>query len=438
MRLTDKRGLKLGLLSVLLALSPLASALEFEPFVGAGVRFTDNAKLTENNEDSDQILTGSVGANITENNGPVRANANTSLSYENYLDNTYGDKYWFNLGATAGWEMIRDRVDWGVRDYFTQRQINNLDSDTPSNTQNTNAFSFGPNITLPISARQTITVQPLFSDFYYEDSNTDNQQYGVTANWLYRLRQDMKAGINGGATTVRYDNSDKNPDYSIYNLRGVVSGTRPRSEYRMEVGGTNISRDNADDQNGFSANLDWLYNITGHSSVRAYAATDLTDSSQQLLNSQIDPGTGDYSNVQTSGDVLRNKIFRMGYIRKDSTLNSNIWTEFRNLDYKESPDDRKVKEIGARLDYQVTAVVSTGIYGKYNNTKQTDINRDDKRYETGVTASYRLSRKLSTRLNLQYRKKDSSSNNDGYTEYSAFLGLVYGLGSIPTPGGHGY
>ena len=117
-------------------------------------------------------------------------------------------------------------------------------------------------------------------------------------------------------------------------------------------------------------------------------------------------------------------------------MNSNIWTEFRDLDYKESPDDREVKEIGAKLDYQVTAVVSTGIYGRYNNTKETDINRDYKRYETGVTASYRLSRKLSTRLDLQYRKKDSSSNNDGYTEYSAFLGLVYGFGGIPTPGGY--
>jgi hypothetical protein len=433
------RGLKLGLLSVLLALSPLASALKLEPFVGTGVEFTNNAKLTENNEDSDQILIGLVGAKISENNGPFRADADTSLIYENYLENTYGDKFWFNLNATADWEMIKDRIDWGVRNYFSQTQINNLDADTPSNNQNTNVFSFGPNITLPLSARQTIALRPLFTDFYYEDSDTDNQQYGVTADWLYKLRPDMQAGISGGATTVRYNNSDKNPDYTSYDLRGVVTGTRPRSEYRVEMGRTNISSDNADDQSGFSGNLDWLYKITGRSSIRAYAATDLTDSSQQLLNSQIDPGTGDYNNVQTSGDVIRNKIFRVAYIRKDSTLNSNIWTEFRDVDYKESPDDRKVKEIGAELGYQVSALISTGVYGRYNNTKETDNNRDDKRYATGVTASYSFSRKLSTRLDLQYRNKDSSSNNDGYTEYSAFLGLIYGFGGgVPTPGSYGY
>ena len=431
MQLNRMCRLKLGLLSVLLALNLPTSAMEFEPFASAGVKFTNNARLTENNEDSDQILTGLVGARITGNDGPVRADANTSLSYQNYLNNTYGDKYWFNLSSTAGWEMIRDRVDWGVRDYFTQTQINNLDSNTPSNTQNTNVFSFGPNITLPISARQAIILRPLFTDFYYQNSDTDNQQYGVSAAWLYQLRRDMKAGINGGARTVSYKD-DKNPDYTSYNLHGVVSGTRPRSEYSIAMGRTNISRDNAVDQNGFSANVDWLYNITGHSSIRAYAATDLTDSSQQLLNSQIDPGTGDSSNVQTSGDVIRNKIFRVAYLRKDSTLNSSIWTEFRNLDYKESPDNREVKEIGARFNYQVTAVVSTGIYGLYNNTKETDRNREDKQYATGVTAGYRLSRKLSTRLDLQYQKKDSSSSKNEYTQYGAFLGLVYGLGGTQT------
>ncbi|MGW8228055.1 MAG: outer membrane beta-barrel protein [Gammaproteobacteria bacterium] len=400
--------------------------------------YTDNAKLTDNNEDSDEIFVGLVGAQISERDGPFRADANTSMTYEHYFDHTYGDKHWFNLNANAGWEMIRDRVDWGVSDYFTQTQINNLDSDTPDNNQNTNAFALGPTVFIPVSGRQTITLRPLFSDFYYENTDTDNRQYGLTADWLYQLYPDMKTGVSGGATAVRYKKDDRNPDYSIYNLGWVVTGTRPSSQYRIELGGTNINRDKVGNQNGFRSNLSWLYNITGHSSVQAYAATDLTDSSQEYLNSQIDPATGDYGNVQTSGDVLRNKIFRLGYNRKDSTLNSNIWTEFRDLDYKESPDDRKVKEVGAQLDYQMTATVTTGVYGKYNKTKETDMSNDYKYYSTGVTAGYRLSRKLSTRFDLRYQKKDSNVDTNQYTEYSAFLGLVYGFGQVPTPDRYDY
>jgi hypothetical protein len=426
MRPTGMHGLKIGFLSFFLVLSSTVSALEIKPVVSTGLKYTNNAKLTDSNEDSDEIFDGLVGAKISESDGPLRADANTSLRYEHYFEHTYGDKYWLNLNANAGWEMIRDRVDWGARDYFSQTQINNLNSDTPSNTQNTNAFSLGPNIFFPISGRQTIALRPLFADFYYENTDTDNQQYGLTADWLYLLYPNMKTGINGGATTVRYKKDDQYPDYTIYNLGWVVTGTRPHSQYSINLGGTSVNRDKVGNQNGFSGSLSWLYNITGHSSIRAYAETDLTDTSQQYLSSQIDPGTGDYSNVQTSGDVVRNKIFRVGYLRKDSTLNSTIWTEFRSLDYKESPDDRKVKAVGAQFDYQVTATVTTGVYGSYNNTKASSVSNDDyKLYNTGVTAGYRLSRKLSTRLDLQYQKKNSNNRSNEYTEYSAFVGLVY-------------
>jgi hypothetical protein len=425
---------KLGLVFVLLSLSPAASALKVEPVVGTGILYTNNAKLAESNKDSDEILAGLVGARISESDGPFRADANTSLTYENYLDHTYGNQRWFNLDASAGWEMIRERLDWGMRDYFTQTSINNLNADTPTNLENTNVFSFGPTVFFPLSPRQSITLRPVFSDFYYKNSDTDNQSYGTSAEWLYQARPDMKVGLNGSATSVKYQKDDQFPDYSLYTLEMVLTGALPRSQYTIDMGRTNISRDNVNDQSGFSAHVDWLYNLSGHSSIEAYAATDLTDSSQQLLNSEINPATGDSANVQTSGDVLRNKIFRMTYIRKGSTLNSSIWTEFRHLDYKESPDDRKVKGIGAQFDYQVTALLTTGIYGTYNNTKQTDMDRDDKDYGTGVTARYRLSRKLSTRLALQYQKKDSTVNTEQYSEYSVFLGLVYGFGQVPIPG----
>ena len=96
-----------------------------------------------------------------------------------------------SLRASAGWEQIRGHLDWNVQNFFTQQSVNSVDGVTPDNIQNTNVFTFGPAISLPISARQGGTVTPEFRDFYYEDLGDDSQQYALSANWLYRMYRTM-------------------------------------------------------------------------------------------------------------------------------------------------------------------------------------------------------------------------------------------------------
>jgi len=99
---------------------------------------------------------------------------------------------------------------------------------------------------------------------------------------------------------------------------------------------------------------------------------------------------------------------RISYRRDDSTFNTEMWSELRDLDYKESPDDRDVKEFGARLDYKVSALITTGIFGSYNRTKETDNRRKDKTYVLRGNAGYSLSPKLSANFDLQYQNRDSN------------------------------
>ena len=425
--------LKLAILTGLLAGSSVVSALQIEPGIGIGLGYSNNAALTADNEDNDWIAAGYVGATIKENNAPFYADVTTSLGYRNYTNNTFSDQYYPRLGATAGWEMIRDRVDWQVHNYFTQQKENSLDANTPDNDQNTNVFTIGPNAYFPISGRQKITVSPLFQDFYYEDSDTDNRQYGIGANWLYQIYRTMEVGLGGRVNKVDFDNDDRNPDFTTSIARVVVSGTTARSDYDLNVGGTHINRDRFENQEGFTGNLTWLYRLTGHSSVRTYVASELTDSNRELLGSQVTPDNGDFSNVQISGDVLRNKIARLLYRRKGSTLLARAWGEYRDQDYKESPNDRDVKEIAATLDYRVTALFTTGIYGKYNRTKEKDTGRRDKRYKIGGKVGYNLSRKLQASFDLRYQNKDSTQADREYSEFSAFVSLVYGFNDLSRP-----
>ena len=151
----------------------------------------------------------------------------------------------------------------------------------------------------------------------------------------------------------------------------------------------------------------------------------------------MNPDDGDFSNEQISGDVLRNSIIRLEYLRQDTTLNSRLWGDLRDLDYKESPDDREVQAAGAELNYSVTALLSSGLTLRYNRTKESDEDRTDHRYEVGGNLAYRLSPKLTSRLEHRYRLRDSTDDIDEYSEMSAFVSLVYGFGQVSRPGRRG-
>ena len=141
--------------------------------------------------------------------------------------------------------------------------------DTPDNTQDTNVFTFGPAIRWPLSRRQTLTFNPSYRNFYYEEQDTDNQQLSLTASWFYQMYRLTGVGLDGGVTRFDYDDEQRKPDYTTSNIHLVVAGRRARSEFDINLGATNIGRDEFESQNGFSGNLTWLLTLTGHSRLRA-------------------------------------------------------------------------------------------------------------------------------------------------------------------------
>jgi hypothetical protein len=433
------------LLAGLLTGSPVVNALEIKPGVGAGLLYTDNARLTEDDEDDDLILVSYVGVKIDENSGALRLNAEADLIHLHYTRDTFSDQDYPGLRLTGGYEQIRGRLDWQVQNYFTQTLVDSDDGVTPSNIQNTNVFTFGPSIRFPSTSRQTVTVNPEYRNFYFEDvgdNNKDNnQQYALSVNWFYRMYPAMDVSLDGGVAKVVYDNDGRARDYTRSTAQAGLSGTRARSVYSLNLGGTNISRDNSGSTSGFSGDLSWLYNLTGHSSARVFLSSDITDTGNLLLDSQTNPDDGDFSNVQESNDVVRNSILRLVYRREDATLNTELWGEFRDLDYKggegdlSDQDDREVREIGASMDYRVTASLTAGIFGRYTRTKETDTDREDNRYSIKGTVGYQLTRKLRTTLDLRYQNQDSNGGlGDEYSEFSTFVRLAYGfarVGRIP-------
>ena len=420
------KQLNLAIGVCLLGASTILSAAIFEPGVGLGWQYSDNVALSPDDEEVDHGAVGYLGGSLIEEGGPLTYSASGTVTRQLYANSTFDDQTYFNLNARVRWEQVENRVNWLVDNFFTQTPINSLGRDVPNNIQNTNAFSFAPDFAFPYSSGHRFRLSPFFRDFYYEESDTDNQQYGLDADWSYPMYPTMRVGISGGITDVNYNHDDLIDDYTRSQLRAFVSGTRPHSEYTLDLGTTRISRDGGNDQSGFGGGLTWLYRFTGHSSVRARVATDLTDSSQTFFDSEVNPDNGNSNNIQTSGETFRNNVFTLVYNRNDATFDTRIWGELRDVDYDEALSDRKVQEFGADLDYNINAYLATGVFGSYVRIKETDISRTDKRYVLGGRVRYSFSRKLSANASLQYLNRDSTVSGFNYNEFSALLGVVYG------------
>ena len=429
------------LLAVFLVSSPVVIALEIVPGVGTGLLYTDNARLSANDEENDLIVVGYVGAKINENSGAFRLNAEAELIHLHYTKGTFSNQDYPGLSLTGGYEQIRDRLDWQVQNFFTQTLVDSDDGVTPDNIRDTNVFTLGPSIRFPISGRQTVTVKPQYRNFYYEDvgdnNQDDNQQYALSANWFYGMYPTMGVSLNGDVTKVVYEASGGARDYIRSTVLAGPSGKRARSVYSLNLGGTHINWDNSGSTSGFAGNLTWLYNLTGRSSARAYLSSDLTDTGTLLLGSQNNPDDGDFSNVQSSNEVVRNSILRLTYRHEDATLNTELWGEFRDLDYQgeegdqSGQEDREIRAIGASISYRVTAALSTGVFGGYTRTKETDTDLEDKSYSITGTVGYQLTRKLRTNLDLRYQNQDSKGDlSNEYSEFSSFVRLVYGFARL--------
>lgn len=418
---------------VVLVLSLLAApayAFQIQPGVGVGVEVTDNAAQDNVNEIDETITTAYVGLNASINSGSLVFSADTSLSARQYRDNTFEDDEYFRLNTSADWSVFNRSLVWRMRDYFTQQRLDTLDTATPDNLQDTNVFTFGPDLTLPVSKRQTLNIFPQYRRFYYEISNADNEQAALSFNWIYHMLPTVNLALVANVTDVDYRAMGL-PGYTASNYGIELSGKRSRSEYSLNLGITDIDREIGVDQDGTSGRFDWLFNISSRSTLELHISSEITDSSINLLDFSVNPISGDINNQQIVIDVYRDKIMRLEYEKTFSRFSPQLWLELRDINYTGVTADREIKSFGGLVLYRHTARLSSSLSFSRSDTALGDNTRDDDDMSISASLSYNLSRKLNAVLRIRMSERDSTLNTVDYEELRGTLNLVYGYSSLP-------
>ena len=412
------------------------ATLEFQPGVGVGVEYTDNVSLLPDNAIDDVITVAHVGARLLEDEGRLKYNATTSFDDHKYMQETFADQHYFNLDASADWEMIKHRFNWTLSDYFSQRTVNSLNSAVPDNLQDSNIFTIGADMRLPISGRNNFTISPMFSQYYYEVSGVDNKQYSLAVDWNYQVSRLTSVGLNLNARKINYTETNllgqTIDGVTFTNIGFLIASQRQRSNYSANIGATTVRRDNGYETSGLSGFFRGLTNLSAYSSLEMNVSTELTDTSSQVLSDATNSANIN-DDVQVSESIIRNSDASLVYSRSDASLDTRISARYHNVEYNNDPLDRVVQSFGVDLNYPVTQLLLGGVYILYDQTEQLDLNRIDEDTSIGGNLRYGFSRKLRGLIDLRHHQKESTYAPENYNEFSVFVSVVYGFGDVLRP-----
>jgi hypothetical protein len=410
-----------------------SNALSVDSGYGVGFDFTDNVRHSATNPQDEVIGLGYVGLKIDDSAGAVFGSATSSLTYQTYTQDNFGDQEYFSLDALGGWRLINNRFEIIAQDHYSQRRINALDPLTPDNTQNSNVFSLNPNITLAISARQQLLLRPSYRNFYYEQTRIDNDQSALAAIWSYQWTRTTALSLQADTTRVDYEEALLS-DNDRSSIHLAVDMQRARTQYRMDIGSTLIERDGGNNLRATTGSANWQTELSRRSRMRVNFISELTDTSARQLRDVTTNQPVDVED-QVSADELRNRSLRVEYIRDDSTLTTRIFSDVRKQDYQTSADDRDINASGLDMRYAISQRLSMGGDASFNTTHILDIDRRDDNTTLGTSLTYKLSRDLRAEASLQYRKRRSTTATNNFEEWNLLLNLVYGFGSINRPNG---
>lgn len=401
-----------------------AVAVHLEYGAGLEVQYSDNITQDSTNEQDEWVYGGVVGIAAEENTGPILVNSNAVLRYENYTQNTFSDQVLFSLNNQAEWRIIPDRLSWILDDRFTQLSIDTFATDTPDNSQNSNALSTGPNLVYRLSLINRIELGGRYETFYYEESDADSNRYSAYARWVHALGPSSELSLNIDGEKTIFDENDLVDNYARQDYSIVYSTQSTNTEFEIALGGTNIQSSAADDS-GYFATADWVWNFTPNFRFGISAGSRLTDAGQELIDSVSSSEQDDVQIEQVSGDVFREKEIGINLTKDGDALRIALQSSWTDQDYKTTSLDRTIKRVVGDLDYDFTATLVGSVFGEFERMKAIETEREDDDSSLGAGISYLIRRDWAIELTAQYTKRNSNQEGADFNELAGYLTLTY-------------
>ncbi len=347
----------------------------------------------------------------------------------NYTKGLADDRVTGDIVANFVWKISPGQFDWILDDTFTQTSINPLQPNRPSNLQNVNILSTGPDYTIRFSATNNLLFTSRAETYRYESItiNRDNNRGTLSASWTKQMNSRLALSLNDLAEKVDYDSSAINSfaRNDVFLAVNYVSGIHSLD---AQYGYTNVKYENIDSIR-YGRYLLLVSRQTSRNSNIQISYQDMaTDAGRQLVQSTPGNILNNTTSTLVSNDIYVDKTSRLQYINAGINAGFSIDVYNRDRKYRQQTILDEVSQAaifngnwrfkqGDSLNY-----IASYISRLYDNSSP---EREDKDILYTIRYSHRLRRNFTVGLAAISTERDSTIANFSYEDLTVVLNLNY-------------
>ncbi len=397
----------------------------------AGVAFAsyDNVDLVPVPVSGETSIALNGGISVLEDNAEFYTNIAASIRSINYKNDIIPDENIGGLNANIIWRIMPGRFEWFLDDIFTQTAIDTQASNTPTNRQNINVFSTGPNYNIRINARNSISLEARAESFTYEE-NLDNNRATLAARWQFRFNSALTVAINDEAETTRFKDTIVNADFNRNDVFLSFDYIKGVNTFSAEYGSTLIVNDNIADIDEGRYLFSFTNARTRTSLLRFFYENVTSDTGRQITGSALSDSVDDSTNNTAANDVFTNELLSLQYIKTLSSSTVTFQLDGLERDYKRQ-DNLDVINLSAfirgRWVLKGRNYITYSL--SYTNSEYQDPaeNREDDDYLYSISYTHSLRRNMNVALDVLSLERVSTVESENYEDLRFIISLNYTL-----------
>jgi len=407
-----------------------ANAKEFIPRLGLSVEQNDNIYKTKEGAEQDTVVTPYFGFIYEDQGSQLDASIDFEIRNERYLNNSPNNQNLFSANSFLDWIIVPNRFVWAFEDMANTQRITAFEAAKPSNIQNFNVFTTGPDFIFSDGSYEGL-LKLRVGDVYYSDTGADNQRLIGSASAKRLINEYSSLGLKAAVSLVDFEEVFR-VDYDIGFMGAAYERELPYGTFQITTGFNWVNHDNGIEENAPMGELEFEYD-NGANVLRLAASSKYSDPALEaydpLYSRQYDVGVGKPVNAnEVSGvEVVDSNRAEASYTREGARVKATVLGYLENREPLLGNPASYLEQVGYNvgLAYQLRDNLSLWVGHNASDNDFTKKNSYVKSVSTSVGVNYNISQYLKLTVGASVGEDSSDDPKRDFSNDIVFLRIEY-------------